>query len=112
MDDNGVFAMHHEDLFFELDAIDLVEPDRKWIKPKGSQIPKSLRMYFVWILIGGQLVGGPVDENSLFELRQRRDAPERGLGRRREDPVVSARVCPGDRSRGEAANTIRLEPFT
>ncbi len=53
VDHRAVFAVNHENGFFDLDSLDFISENGKWVETKLFQIAKPLRVHDAGITIRG-----------------------------------------------------------
>src|SRR5437763_7733056 len=91
-----VFTVQQEERLFEDDSFNFVGEDREWIKTKACLVFVALRVNDARVLIRGQLVAPPVNNERLFELREHDDASDRRLRGGDEQAVIAACVETSD----------------
>src|SRR5208337_13759 len=75
----AVFAVDHEHCLLDLNALDFVGEDGKWIEAKLLEISKPLRVDDTRIAICGKIKRLALDEKSLFQLRKHDNTPTGGF---------------------------------
>src|SRR2546421_3038212 len=96
LNDGCVFTVQHEERLFDDDSFDFVGEDREWIKTKARLIFVALRVNDARVLIRGQLVAPPVNDECLFQFREHDEASDRRLRRGDEQAVIASRVEASD----------------
>src|SRR5207244_10673049 len=69
-------------------------------------------MYDTWVMVRAELISSPVDDHSLFQLRQQNKSPYWWFCRGDQKAVVSACITSVDGSRGKSPEPVRVKPFT
>src|SRR6266478_5828571 len=78
--DRAVFTMNHEDGLFDLDALDFVGEDRKWVEAKLFEVFETLWMNDTRILVCREIKPLPIDKERLFQLGEHHNTPHRRFG--------------------------------
>ena len=107
----GVFAVHHEHSFLQLNAVDLIRKYGKRIEAETLKILISLRMDRFGILITGKLNAVFSENQRLFQLREQCGAARRRSGSSNEQAMVTAGIQASDGGRGKASQAVALKPF-
>jgi hypothetical protein len=68
--------MDHENRLFDLDALDFVGEDRKWVEAKLFEVLETLWVNDTRILVCREKPLS-LDKESLFQLREHHNAPNR-----------------------------------
>src|SRR5579862_3815006 len=107
----AVFTMDHEHGLLDLNALDFVGEDGKWIEAKLLEIAKPLRMDDTGIAICREIKGLTFDEKCFFQLGKHDNAAEGRLRGGYEQTVITAGVQPDDGRRSKAAESVCFKPL-
>src|SRR5271166_5840756 len=107
----AVFAVDHEHCLLDLNALDFVGEDGKWIEAKLLEISKPLRVDDTRIAICGKIKRLALDEKSLFQLRKHDNTADWRLRGGHQQPVVAASVQPDNGRRSKAAESVGFKPL-
>src|SRR5208337_2205995 len=107
----AVFTVDHEHCFLDLDALDFVGEDGKWIEAKLLEVSKPLRVDDTRIAIRGKIKRLVLDEECLFQLRKHDNTANRRLSGGHQQSVITACVQPDDCRRSKAAESVGFKPL-
>src|SRR5271157_528548 len=107
----AVFTVDHEHCFLDLDALDFVGEDGKWIEAKLLEVSKPLRVDDTRIAIRGKIKRLVLDEECLFQLRKHDNTANRRLSGGHQQSVITAGVQPDDCRRSKAADSVGFKPL-
>src|SRR2546428_12546102 len=109
--DRTILALNHEDGLLDLNALDFVGENRKWIETEPLEVSKTLGVDDSRITVCREIKRLSLDEQSFFQLREQDKTPDRRLGRGHQKPVVAAGIQTSDCRRGEAAQAVGFQPL-
>ena len=92
----AVLTLDHEHGLLDLDALDFVGEDRKWIKAELLEVSKSLRVNHAGIAVCREIKRLSFDEKRFLQLGEHDNAANRRFRGGHQQPVVAASVQPDD----------------
>src|SRR6266567_8904102 len=75
--DRAVFTVDHENRLLDLDALDFVGEDRKWVEPKLFEVLETLWVNDARVLVCRKIKRLPLDKERLFQLGKHHNTPNR-----------------------------------
>src|SRR5207245_11350206 len=99
--DRTILPLNHEDGLLDLNALDFVGENRKWIETEPLEVSKTLGVDDSRITVCREIKRLSLDEQSFFQLREQDKTPDRRLGRGHKQAMVATRVQTDDRRRSE-----------
>src|SRR4051812_36255972 len=92
----GVLSVNHEHRFLKFQPVHLVHKNREWILTELLEIHVALGMNDARISIARKLETPALDNERLFQLREKDHLAHRRLSRGHQQTVVTPGIQPGD----------------